>query len=414
MNDWVLIATSLTLLLLSAYFASTETAMMKLNPYRLQSLVNQRHGGAIRCDRLLQRKDRLLGVILIGNNLVNFSAVVIANVLFVRWFGTELGGIITTVTTTFVFLVFAEIAPKTIAAERPERIAFPSAYLLTPLSYAMKYLVIAVNSCANLLVKPFIRQDSDSDALNERDLRTIFEGETDLPRNRSALMNAFLDIEDLRVEDLMIPRNQIDAIDIQQPVEQIENLFVRTQHARLPVIDGDFEHVLGVLHMSDQYSQLQALKRGEADWTTHLEPIVYIPKSVSVGRQLRKFGQKKYRFGLVVDEFGQVVGVLGIELIITALIGNFMGLALNPSVNSITELPDGDYRVTGSTRILELNRSAGFDLPDRTAHTINGLILERLRGSVPSATMCLKIDSHVVEVEHFADRVVKTAIIRKG
>ena len=415
MPDWVLLVSILLLLALSAYFAGSETAMMKLNPYRLQSLANQRHGGARRASKLLERKDRLLGVILIGNNLVNFSAVVIANVLFIRWFGTEIGGVVTTVTTTFTFLIFAEIAPKSIAAERPESIAFPSAYVLVPLQAVLKYVVIFINFCGAFIVKPFTKNHTSDDSLSEEELRTIFDTSSKIPQARQAMFSRLLDLEEIRVADVMVPREKMVVIDIGLPDTEIHDLIEKTRHTRLPVVKDTRNNILGILHMRDSYNQLQALKEESHEWGQYLEPPAYVPSSVSIGRQLRNFNEKKYRFGVAVDEYGDIVGVITIEDIITTVIGNFMDdeHSIDDDLPELFEKqPNGSYRVSGKIRIHELNHRVNWHLPEDGPRTISGLVLSQLRG-VPAGATSLIIDGYQVEVVSVDERGVTEAIIQQ-
>ena len=412
--DWVLITSILLLLLLSAYFASSETAMMKLNPYRLQSLAKQRHGGARRASKLLERKDRLLGVILIGNNLVNFTAVVVANTLFIRWFGAELGGVITTISTTFVFLIFAEIAPKSLAAERPEAIAFPSAYILVPLQALLKYVVAAVNFLGLFMVKPFTKGIDSGDTLSESELRTLFETSSNMPQARQEMFRSLLDLEEVRVLEVMVPREQMEAIDADLSFEEILERIKSFKHTRLPVYRQGKDNVIGILHMSDAYQQLIALEDAEHEWGQFLETPLFVPSHISIGRQLRNFHEKKYSFGVVVDEYGGVIGVISIEDIITTIIGNFMDASIHEerAALQMDEIKPGVYEVSGKTRIHELNNRANWQLPDDGPRTISGLVINLLR-SLPTGKSSLKVNGYVIEVKEVEGNEIKTAFVRQ-
>lgn len=408
--SWVLIAGIVILLLVSAYFASTETAMMKLNVYRMRALVRRRHGGARRAYKLLQHKDRLLGVILIGNNLVNFSAAVVANVLFVRWFGTEIGGVVTTVSMTMLFLIFAEIAPKTIAAVRPESIAYPSAYILVPLHSIMKYLVTFINFCGAFVVKPFTRgiEDDDGD-LSEEELRQVFDQARKLPRNRQAMILNILNLEEQTVGDVMQPREAIDGIDLNDDMNEIRQRIADSKHTRLPVYRDSINDIEGVLHMREANKLVRDPESDKEALLASLENTYYTPNSVPLSRLVHNFKQQRRRFSIVVDEYGVVMGLITIDDIIEEIVGEFTD-GDSDGAGGISQISEHTFEVTGNTLLHELNHAAKWTLPEDGPRTVNGWLLEHLR-RVPAGRTTVPMDNYRVEIHDIVDNAITAATI---
>ncbi|MCY3857876.1 MAG: CNNM domain-containing protein [Gammaproteobacteria bacterium] len=407
---WVLILAVFILLLMSAFFAGAETAMMKLNVYRMRALVRKRHGGARRAYRLLQHKDRLLGVILIGNNLVNYSAAVVANVVFVRWFGTELGGVITTVSITFIFLIFADIAPKTIGAVRPESIAYPSAYVLLPLQSIMKYLVSFSNFCGAFVVKPFTRGVVDDEDLTEDELRQVFDQARKLPRNRQLMILNILSLEEQTVGDVMQPREAIYGIDLNESMSEIRQRIAAAGHTRLPAYRSTINDIQGILHMREANRLMQNPDATKEDLIAVLENTYYTPSQVPLSRLVNNFKQRRRRFSIAVDEYGVVVGLITIDDIIEEIVGEFTLSSHETDTGVITPIDDSTYRVTGNTLLHELNNTAHWTLPEDGPRTVNGWVLDHLR-RVPSGQTSITIENYRVEIIEIVDNAIKSATI---
>lgn len=386
--------------------------MMKLNVYRLRALVRKRHGGAQRAHQLLQQKDRLLGVILIYNNLVNFSAAVVASVLFTRWLGTELGGVVTTVTITLMFLIFAEVAPKTIAAVRPESIAYPSAYLLVPLLAVSKYMVLFINFCGAFVVKPFIKNYvEDDDDLSEEELRQVFEKARKLPRNRREMLSNILDLEEETVGDVMVPREAIYGINLDDSLAEIRERINNSNHTRLPVYRGTINEIEGVLHMREANRLLQKPEISKNDISKALETTYYTPSRIPLSRLASNFRQRRHRFTIAVDEYGVVVGLITIDDIIEEIVGEFTETTTSVEGDSIDALGDDKFRVTGNTLLHEINHATNLTLPEDGPRTVNGWVLDHLR-RVPEGSMSVVIDNVLVEIVDVSDNAIKTADIQ--
>lgn len=411
--DWVLILTIVILLVMSAYFASSETAMMKLNVYRLRALVRRRHGGAQRAHQLLEQKDRLLGVILIYNNLVNFSAAVVASVLFTRWLGTEVGGVVTTVTITMTFLIFAEVAPKTIAAVRPEAIAYPSAYILVPLLAISKYLVLFINFCGAIVVKPFVKgyEEVDDDDLSEEELRQVFEKARKLPRNRREMMSNILDLEEETVGDVMVPRESIYGIDLDDSLDDIRARINNSNHTRLPVYRGTINDLEGVLHMREANRLLQNPTITKDDIVSVLEPTYYTPSRISLSRLASNFRTNRYRFTIAVDEYGAVVGLITIDDIIEEIVGEFTGSTSSDNA-FIEPIGENTYRVSGNTLLHEINHATNLTLPEDGPRTVNGWVLDYLRRVPEEKDYRQTIDNVEVNILEVVDNAITSAEIK--
>lgn len=381
------------LLLFSAYFSSSETALMKLNPYRLRHLVSEGHRGARKANKLLRQQDRLLSVILIGNNLVNFCAATIAANACGRLLGVY-GDVVSVIGLTLIVLIFAEVAPKTIAAERPEKIAFPSSYLLEPLQRIFRPVVFVVNYCSGLVVAPFIKRvKAESSSLSVAELRTVVNQESDIDLRRQAMLLGILDLGNARVKDIMIPYSEVDGIDLAQSESTIVDNILRAQHTRLPVYRDELNNVVGTFHL--KYSG-QVLAEGKIDlirFERNLEKPYFIPHSTKLSTQLLNFQQSRKRVALVVDEYGVVMGFLTLEDILEEIVGEYT-TDYSPASNlELLKQEDGSYLVNGRTLLRELNAALKWDLPTDGPRTLNGLILEQLEG-IPDGNTSLRISTN--------------------
>jgi Mg2+/Co2+ transporter CorB len=386
--------------------------MMALNRYRLRHLVAKKHRGALRANALLKRPDRLIGLILLGNNFVNILASSIATILALRLIG-EAGVAIAAGLMTLVILIFAEVAPKTVAALDPERVAFPAAFVLKPLLRLLYPLVWIVNTIANGVLRIFrIRpEDSSEMTLSREELRSVVkEAGAMIPRRHQQMLFGILDLEKVTVEDIMVPRNEIVGIDLEDDPADLETQLSNCRHTRLPVFRGSFDNVIGMLHVR-KVPRLYD-ENDEFD-PTFLESVVsepyYVPIGTPLHTQLTNFQRQKRRIGLVVDEYGNIQGLVTLEDILEEIVGEF---TTDPQEFSkdIHPQDDGTYLIDGTATIREINRSLKWKLPASGPKTLNGLILETFE-TIPDVGTSMRIDDYTVEIVHIAGQSVKTARI---
>ncbi len=396
------------LIFCSAFFSSSETGMMSLNRYRLRHLVKNKHRGAVKASRLLERPDRLIGVILIGNNFVNILASAIATVIAVRLWG-DAGIAIATAGLTLIILIFAEVSPKTVAAMYPERIAFPASYILVPLLTLSYPLVWVVNSITNGLLRLFCIKvgEGNNHLLSTEELRTlVHEAGALLPQTNQSMLLGVLELNDVTVNDIMIPRNEVEGIDLEHELEDILNQLSHTSHTRMPVYHGDINRVVGILHMRNL---AQLIQQGQVTRAAILqvarEPY-FVPESTPLHTQLLNFQNESRRIGLVVDEYGDILGIVTLEDILEEIVGELS--AHNKATNlEIHPQDDGSFFIEGTTYIREINKSLGWDLPTDGPKTLNGLITEYLE-SIPDANVCLNLNSYRFETLQISDNLIKT------
>lgn len=377
----VLFTALLVLIVLSAFFSSSETGMMSLNRYRLRHLVKKKHRGAMRASELLRRPDRLIGVVLIGNNLVNVWATALVTVIGVRLYG-EAGIAIATTLLTLVLLIFAEVTPKTVAALYPERIAFPASLVLKPLLWLLYPVVVLVNTVANVVARLCGLNPSSktrlTDHLHPEELRTVVDEAGDLiPDHHQGMLLNVLDLEKATVEDIMVPRNEVVGIDIEDEVVDILEVVRTTEYTRLPVYEGDINNVIGVLHLRNAARFIQ----GDDSTITHdsirkqLYTPYFVPESTPLHTQLINFQKEKRRFGIVVDEYGDVQGIVTLVDLLEEIVGDFSTDVAQEEDQEIVPLDDDWYRVDATASVRDINRHLGWRLPTDGPKTINGIIV---------------------------------------
>lgn len=395
------------LIFLSGFFSSSETGMMSLNRYRLKHLQNNKHRGATRAGKLLERPDRLIGLILIGNNLVNIFASAIATVIAIRLWG-DAGIFIATFALTLVILIFAEITPKTIAALHPEKIAFPASLILLPLLKILYPLVAAVNWITNGLLRMFGMDPAkqNDEHVSSDELRTIVTdaGKLIPARHRGMLLN-ILDLEEVSVDDIMVPRSEVFGIDLDDSDDEILRHIQTSSHTRLPVWKEDINNIVGMLHMRNisRVIDSQGLDRNALE--REMEKTYFIPESTPLHTQLLNFQQKKSRLAVVVDEYGEVMGLVALEDILEEIVGEFTS-NMTASEDNIFPQRDGSFIITGTANIREINKSLDWQLPTDGPKTISGLILEYLEG-FPDANAGLSIDTYRLEILELEGNVVQ-------
>ncbi len=370
--------TLVILIILSGFFSSSETGLMAMNKYRLRHLATQGHRGARTAQKLLQKPDRLIGLILLGNNLVNILAASIATVIGIRLFGSN-GIWIASMVMTVVVLIFAEVAPKTVAAVHPERIAFPASYVLTILLKILYPLVWLVNGLANFVLKPFkVRTSAEViERLNREELRTLVQEGGMIPDDHQRMLVNILDLEQARVEDVMIPRQDIVGLDLDSDWEDILIQLTQTVYTRLPVYRESIDHVEGLLHIRTVIARLAHGALTFDNLKRSVRKPYFIPEGTGLTQQLLEFQARERRMGLVVDEYGDIQGLVTLDDILEEIVGEYTTDSRARS-RHIRKLDDGNYLVDGIVTIRALNRKTGWDLPEEEASTLNGLLLEEL------------------------------------
>lgn len=402
------------LILLSAFFSGSETGLVSLNRYRLRHLTKTKHRGAARAQRLLKRPDRLIGLILLGNNFVNILASSIATIIALRHFG-EAGIAIAAGLLTLVILIFAEVAPKTLAVLHPERFAFPATWVLEPLLKILYPIVWLVNIIANGLLR-IVGVSTDAtkhQPLTSDELRTVVnEAGAMIPRRHQLMLTNILDLEKVTVDDIMVPRNEIVGVDLDEDWGDLVNQLINTQHTRLPVYRTDINNISGLLHVRNTLPVLSQQENTVDDLIPFVQEAYFIPENTPLNTQLLEFQRKKRRIGLVVDEYGDIQGLVTLEDILEEIVGEFTSDAAT-TIKDVHPQPDGTFLVDGSATIRELNRSMQWNLPTDGPKTFNGLIFEQLE-SIPKPGTSILIAGYPIEIVQIKDNTVKTARIDPG
>ncbi|WP_158968268.1 HlyC/CorC family transporter [Paraglaciecola sp. L3A3] len=398
------------LILLSAYFSSSETGMMSINKYRLKHLENEGHKGAIRVQKLLKRPDRLIGLILIGNNLVNIAAASIATILCQRLFGDVWGLLIANIGLTLVILIFAEVTPKTLAALYPEKISFPSSFVLLPLMFVLYPLVFLVNGICNGLLAIFrINPVNDEGKnLSREELRTVVhEAGALIPQKHQDMLVGILDLEKVTAEDIMVPRSDIVAIDINDEWKDIQKQLVNSQHTRVLLFRDSIDDAVGFVHVRDALRLLSKDQFTKASLLRAVREIYFTPESTPLHTLMYKFQAAKERIGLVVDEYGDIQGLVTLEDILEEIIGDFTTSFLPDHSKEANLQQDGSVLIDGSANIRELNKELDWNFPTEGPKTLNGLILEYLE-DIPDANISLRLAGYPIEIVEMKDNMVKT------
>ncbi len=399
------------LIVLSGFFSGSETGMMALNRYRLRHLVRINHSGAKRVQQLLERPDRLISLILIGNNFVNILASAIATIIAVRLLG-DIGIAVSTILLTLVVLIFAEVTPKTIAAVYPERIAFPAAFILTPLMRVTSPMVTFVNAIVSVFFKilQINPKNARKDELSREELRTLLrETGRRIPAHYQQMLIGILDLDSAAVEDIMVPKTEMVGIDIEADWETISRQLVHSQHTRLPLYKGHIDEVVGVIHVRSLLHHLQETDFNKDHLLAKMQEPYFVPEGTSLIVQLQKFQINKNRVGLVVDEYGGLLGLVTVDDILEEVVGEFTTDS-NELQKNLQLQPDGSMQVPGNITIRELNRAMDWALPIDGPNTLNGVILETLE-SIPRANTSILIEGYPIEIVKVKDNKVKTAKI---
>jgi Mg2+/Co2+ transporter CorB len=403
-----LIGLLIFLLACSAFFSSSETSLLSLNRYRLRHLAKQGHRGAKRVSALLSRPDRLLGTILIGNNFVNILASSIATVLAIQLWG-EAGIAIATIGLTLALLIFGEITPKTLAALRPETVAYPFSLPLMLLLKLFYPLVVVLNWISNGLLKLLGVDPASktSDSLTTEELRSVVgESGHELPKNRQDMLLGILDLEKVTVDDIMVPRNDVTGINLEDDIETIISQLRTTTHTRLPVFRTDINQVEGVVHMRQIARLLTHNQLTKDSLLAACSEPYFIPENTPLSTQLINFQKHKHRIGIVVDEYGDVIGIVSLEDILEEIVGDFSNQNALRSPD-IHPQEDGTLVIDGAAYIREVNKSLDWHLPCDGPKTLNGLITEALE-TIPDSAVCLKIGPYRLEILQSSENRVKS------
>ncbi|MEO7623599.1 MAG: HlyC/CorC family transporter [Gallionella sp.] len=410
----VLFGILLLLLICSAFFSASETSMMAINRHRLNSLVRQGNRSAKLVNHLLGKVDKLLGSILFGNTLLNVIAAGVTNVIILRLFGqNDLAILLGTLVITFMLLVFSEIMPKIIAASYPERIALPASYLLTPLITLFHPVVWVASSIVKgvlWVLRIKIETDQSNQKMTLEELRgLVLDAEHFLPRKHQKMLLNLVDLERITVNDVMVPRNQIEALDINADPTELRQQIITCHHTLLPVYADTPSNIIGILHIKRAPALLQEALLDLTQLREILTEPYFIPSDTPLLKQLQQFQERQARLGMVVDEYGELLGLVTLENILEEIVGEFTTQSPTQTGKFLRQ-EDGSVLLEGSSSLRELNRKLGLRLPLDGAKTLNGLILEHLQ-DIPESGTSLKIADYPIEIIQTHDRIVKVARI---
>ncbi|WP_196353724.1 HlyC/CorC family transporter [Yersinia intermedia] len=403
-----LIIILVVMVVVSAYFSASETGMMTLNRYRLRHLSKQGNRAARRVEKLLRRPDRLISLVLIGNNLVNILASALATIVGIRLYGNA-GVAIATGILTFVVLIFAEVMPKTIAALYPERVAFPSSVLLAPLQKIMLPLVWLLNTITRGLMRLCgIRGNvHSSDAVSKDELRSIVnESQSQISRRNQDMLISVLDLEKVTVGDIMVPRNEVVGIDINDDWKSIMRQLTHSPHGRIVLYRQSLDDAIGMLRVREAYRLMTEKKEfNKENLLRAADEIYFIPEGTPLNVQLVKFQRNKEKVGMIVDEYGDIQGLVTVEDILEEIVGDFT-TSMSPTLaEEVNPQSDGSVLIDGSASVRELNKAFNWALPI-DARTINGMILEALE-DIPQVGTQVRIGRYLIDVLDVQENMIK-------
>ena len=408
----ILFSTLVFLLILSGFFSGSETGMMAANKIKLKNLSKKSKTSAKRALELLKKPDQLLSAILVGNNFANILASAIVTIIMLNYFGGNvlLGSIILTI----VILIFSEITPKTMAAIKPESFATRSSFILKILVYVFKPLIFLTNFVSRKILKLFnldAKDASSNDNLNTEELRTLLDESGDLiPKQYRKMLSSVLGMEELVVEDIMIPTAEIIGININGDYKNAAKIIKATPYTRLPVFEDSIDNIIGILHLKDSYLFLDNLKKDEE--INILQKSYFVSQSTLLMKQLREFLSNNQSLGLVVDEYGEIEGLVSVEDIFKEITGKFGG-DKEELEKEFIKLEDGSILTDGNSKIRDLNNYKNWAITEDGAKTINGLITEYL-DQIPQANLCIEIENYRFEILELDDNLISKIKIKKG
>lgn len=384
---------------------------MALNKYRLRHLANKGHRGAHLAQKLLSKPDRLIGLILLGNNIVNLLASPLAAYLGYRLYG-DAGVLPATILFIAAVLIFAEVTPKTLAALHSEKFAFPAAYVYTPMQYVAYPFVFFLNSITNTLLKIFgvSLENQALNSLSADELRTVVKEAGGLiPSKHQNMLISILDLESIKVEDIMIPRNEVQGVDISEDWDDIRSQIVNAPFTRMPVYEENLDNIIGFIHLRKIFPRIVQNEMTLEELRAESRAPYFIPESTSLNRQLLNFQHEKRRIGLVVDEYGDIQGLVTLEDLLEEIVGEFTN---DPATYNTDIHPqdDGSYVIDASTHVRDVNKSLKLTLNTNGPRTLNGLMLEHLE-TIPEKGTTVLIDGHPIEIVHMLNNSIRTVRI---
>ena len=403
---WILLASIAFLVLMSAFFSGSETSMMAINRYRLKHLVKEKNKSAKRVSRLLEKTDRLLGVILIGNNFTHTLSTALATVVAIRiW--SDNAVLAVTVFMTIIMIIFAEVMPKTIAALKPESIAFPSSYLLKPLSKILSPLITLVSFISNNVTKlmGIDLDNANKDELKPEELRTLLQT-SGVPKRQEEMLMGIFDMDNLSVNDVMIPKNEIIGIDLNDEIKDIVKQLQEIDFTYVPCYEDTIDNIQGFLSLNKKAEFLGSETKSIRSLKDELREPLFVPENTPLCKQLANFQSSGRRVGLIVDEYGDIEGIITLRSILEIIVGEIT----TESIERMDIMPqaDGSYLVDGSMMIREVNRRLEWELPTEGPKTLSGLILEEIQ-TIPDTNVGLSIENYRIETVLIKDNVIKLA-----
>ena len=409
---WMLITSIFFLLCLSAFFSSAETGMMALNRFKLKHLVKQRNKSAIRANKLLQRPDRLLGIILIGNNFVNILAAALTTILCLRLFGDS-GVLIGSIILTMIVLIFAEVTPKTFAANYSEKVALPSSLILKFLQKLLYPLVWIVNFFSNSILKLLgVKEKESEEDLSPEELKSILENSGDLiPSRYQEMLLSVLELDKISIDEIMIPKNEIIGIDLSKDIEEIGDFLKDSKKEFFPIFDQNLDDIKGIINLYGINSFLSSQKKDTESLLQNSEEVYFALENTSLNIQLNNFQKDKKKVAVVLDEYGSVKGMVDIKDILEEIVGELSDPHEEVKID-IKEQKDGSYLIDASISVREVNKRLGWDLPLSGPKTLNGLILENTE-TIPEANISLEIENYLIETVLIKDNMIKFTKVRK-
>ena len=406
---WILFSLIAFLVLMSAFFSGSETGMMAINRYRLKHLVQEKNKSAKRVSKLLERTDRLLGVILIGNNFTHTLATALATVIAIRiW--SDSAVLAVTVFMTIVMIIFAEVMPKTIAALKPESVALPASHLLKPLSKVLSPLITLVSFVSNGTARLFgIDLDSaNKDELKPEELRTLLQT-SGVPKRQEEMLMGIFDMDNLSVNDVMIPKNEIIGIDINDSLDSILNSLQEIDFTYIPCYEDSIDNILGFLSVNKKADFLVKGDQSKDSLKEELQDPLFVPENTALYKQLTNFQSTGRRVGVIVDEYGDIEGIITLRSILEVIVGE-----ISESIEKMDILPqaDGTFLIEGSMMIRDINRRLKWDLPTEGPKTLSGLILEEIQ-TIPDTNVGLTLEGYRLETVLIKENVIKLAKLEK-
>ncbi len=407
----VLWLTLTILLIISAFFSGSETGMMSLNRYRLRHQ-RKKSAGARRAAKLLAMPDRLIGLILIGNNAVNILAAIIANMLAIIYVGEAAAPWVATASLTIAVLVFSEVTPKTIAAQNPEWFAFKASHVLKPLLQLLTPLVWMVNKLTNAVISllGFDPNKDRDDGLDTEELKSLVDvSGHKLSDSNQGMLKGILDLENVTVEDIMIPRSEIKGLDLEDNIDELMSTIISSEYTRQPLYEGDINNIIGIFHVRKANHLLRSEKVTHNAIKRFAEEAYFIPESTTLTTQLLNFKKHRSRFAVVVDEYGEVQGLVTLEDILEEIVGDFTTNTAD-EVQEVIPRGDGSYIIDGVATIREINKATGWSLPTDGPKTLNGLALEQLE-SIPDGNVSFMFEGYRFETQKINETMIKQVLV---